>query len=170
MLILNLARVKADLFLPGMQGKDKPARGTTSEEFMGHMLGIQAATDSKWDMVPNKSEWHGRHDARYSFDNPSIHEKAVPELERLGFERVPLPTYSPDMHKVIEHVHANIGREFRKKLIEDASIKKEQYASILEEIFFNITQASIAKDVMSLPDTYEEIKRLQGNWPSYRFR
>lgn len=55
----------------------------------------------------------------YSYDNPSIHKAAEEMLEKMGItqnERVRLPPYSPDMHKVIEHAHANVARIFQNHL------------------------------------------------------
>lgn len=155
-----------------MQGRGgQPAGGTTSDEFFKHIKKIDAKADRDWARLPNKSEWHGSSRLVYSFDNPKIHEAALPKIEELGLERQSLPTYSPDMHKVIEHVHGWIGAEFKKRLLQDATINTPvKYAKLLEEIFFNITAAQIAKDVASLPATYQEIIRLLGDWPAKKFR
>ena len=149
----------------------QPAKGTTSAEFVGHMKQINKATETKWNTQEGKIEWHGQNDLIHSFDNPSIHEAAVPELQKMGVERAELPTYSTDMHKVIEHVHGYIGREFKARLLADATIvTSTKYVKLLKEIFYGMSKEVVAKDVASLPETYAEIVRLSGDWPNKKFR
>lgn len=136
------------------------------------MKAIQTKAELLKDEKPSLFK-NGR-DLVYSYDNPKIHQSAAEDLEKIGItqhDRAPLAEYSPDMHKVIEHVHSNFQRAFTKQLREDASIKTgKQYAQLMERVFFQLSQASIKRDVKSLKQTYEEIIKLGGGWPAKKYR
>ena len=86
-------------------------------------------------------------------------------------DRLPLLEYSPDIHKVIEHVHSNLQQQFSMVLREDATINPpQQYVSLLLKLFHELQQASIKRDVKSLKGTLQAIIDIGGDWPEKRLR
>ena len=152
--------------------KGQPAKGTTTKEFVDFMKDLKKKAEELTAKLPHL--FIKDRDVVYSFDNPSIHQQALEQLEALGItqgDRAILPEYSPDIHKVIEHVHSIFQREFRKQLREDASIVTfQQYHQLVEDVFYGLSQSSIKKDVKSLSSTFDEIIRLGGDWPKKQFR
>lgn len=157
-------------FCLGMQTlKGEPAKGTTSAEFVKIMKLIKGKADAMKKDRPGLFTQH--RDFSYSYDNPQIHQLASEGLEKLGItqhDRAPLAEYSPDIHKVIEHVH---GNSFIKEPTEDASVvSAKQYVQLMEKVFYEMSQASIKRDVKSLMGTYQEIIKVEGGWPKKCFR
>lgn len=107
-----------------------------------------------------------------SFDNDKIHTSA--SLAEGGIDRgvvLKLPARSPDLHRVIERVHARICTEFRKQLYYDHSIcSLKQYKSLLEKIFYQSqTAAVISADVRGLPVLYEKVQQKRGGYVPKKF-
>jgi hypothetical protein len=103
----------------------------------------------------NRAPW------RLSQDNSTAHTTA--QLEQLGYWRagylLSLPALSPDMHKVVEHVHAYLTQAMtdwryacwpRRPSLEECKAK-------LVELFFAYPVASVQADIESLPATYQAI-------------
>ena len=103
-----------------------------------------------------------------SYDNPAIHKAAAEELEAAGFDqkdKLFLPEYSPDIHKVVEHVHGQIKQEFRRRLAKDTRLKSpEQMVRLLKSVFNGIKAESIKKDVLSLYATFDAIIEADGDF------
>lgn len=120
------------------------------------------------------SLFKGTRDILYSYDNPRIHESAADLLERAGIspaDRVPLPPYSPDMHKVIEHAHSNLQQIFKQMIRDNSNIKTPVgYEYALRRAAKQLSKESIARDVQSLPETYKAIIKEGGKWPAKKFR
>lgn len=146
--------------------------GTTTAEFIWLMKQIRQAVEKGLRSNPDLEL--GEHQVLYSYDNPRIHQGAQDDLEEIGIsplDRVPLPPYSPDMHKVIEHIHSNLGKALKRRLDEDSRIcKPKHYAEVLQEEFYKMDTASIQSDIKSLKKTYNEIARRGGEWPHSCFR
>jgi hypothetical protein len=120
----------------------------------------------------------------FSLDNTNVHICAYnPPKGQVWAQKPPgatfgsvqPPAYSPDLHKVIEHVHAVLCTAFMKQIEQTngpsrgADIKT--YFKQLEQLFYQlITPESIQKDAKSLRKTIEEVKRLEGGWPAAKFR
>lgn len=121
----------------------------------------------------------------YSYDNATVHTSA--DLGRVGIDaalypegqRLPLPAKSPDMHKVVEHVHANLASKFRAWHYANASedLTMLDYRAHMERLFLaEITAQSIAKDVATLHKTYDAIRLpvnqggVYGGWPASGLR
>lgn len=87
----------------------------------------------------------------YSFDNPSIHLNNTTYLRELGLMEgsaptdawLQLPTYSGDLHRTIERVHARVCRQFQTWL-DDASQDRTMadYCQTLCDIFFSTQTAA----------------------------
>jgi hypothetical protein len=154
--------------------KGEPAKGCTAREFCEVMSQIQEEARSR--VLPSLMGSQ-QQQMVWSFDNDRVHEAALAELRVRGLltatNRAPLPPHSPDMHKVIEHC---IGRLTSMVLAELADTEAVQlsvahWQARLEDMFFNnITAESIAKDVVSLADTYRAIIDVEGAWPAKAFR
>lgn len=116
----------------------------------------------------------GKPKIMYSWDNDKIHAGA--DLERVGITssmRLELPPLSSDMHKVIEHVHAQVQRKFDDWLwdYEGQGPTAQECMDQVEAIFRQqITTESIFRDVHSLHATYAAIIAAEGGYPAPKFR
>lgn len=110
----------------------------------------------------------------FSFDNAPIHQGAalLKELQLDGAKRASLPPSSPDMHKCIEHVFGTLTRAMAKSIRSNMNLSTAAaYKAEIVRLFYSvITPSSVQKDVASLKATYEEIKKVEGDWPEQRFR
>ena len=94
-----------------------------------------------------------RHRMLLSWDN--AHANATPaELGLLGMQkeqRLLLPAYSPDMHRVIEHQMGVMKAELHKAtLARDVLHTPETLQALVRATFSRLDKAAIAKDVQSL--------------------
>lgn len=119
----------------------------------------------------------GQQQLVWSFDNDRVHQAALPMLREQGLltttNRAPLPPFSPDMHKVVEHCIARLTCMVAAELAdtEDIHLDVAHWMARLEQMFFGaITADSIARDVDSLADTYRAILEVEGAWPAKRYR
>lgn len=105
-----------------------------------------------------------------SYDNAAVHTDAEKVVQ--GINRLPHPRKSPDMHKVVEHMHAWLTQRMQAWLLEqdvrrvDADAAKQQ----LKDLFYSYKTESIMADVESLPGTYKAIRDAGGRYPTKRFR
>lgn len=114
----------------------------------------------------------------FSFDNAKIHESGMTfeeALQKFNWSddmRFPLPTYSPDMHRVIEHAHARAVLQFGKWLYQhpkEYTISK--YKKEFERIFRECCKPStIAADVKGLPELYKVVVQKKGAWAQKELR
>lgn len=78
----------------------------------------------------------------WSFDNDRVHQSALPMLREQGWltntKRAPLPPFSPDMHKVVEHCIARLTCMVAAELAdtEDVHQNAAYWMAKLEEMFF----------------------------------
>lgn len=113
-----------------------------------------------------------RRDERWqlSYDNAAVHSDAEKVVQ--GINRLPHPRKSPDMHNVVEHMHAWLTQKMQAWLLKqdarrvDANAAKRQ----LQDLFYNYEAASIMADVESLPGTYQAIIAAGGRYPTKRYR
>jgi hypothetical protein len=104
----------------------------------------------------------------FSWDNAAVQRPA--SLDRMGIteaERVPLPDYSPDMHKVIEHMFGLLKPLVKKQVIMPSKAKVdalEAMALVKEcwEYLGHRTRKSIKKDVEGLKLTWLIISTPEG--------
>ncbi len=110
----------------------KVAKAPTGEEIRevvvkGIVNTLQSKHNAYWQKVENGMEIY------WSFDNAPVHKAAFAEEHRAWFEaNMPgtllwPPAYSPDLHQVIEHAHANTMVAFNKWMLQ----QKVPYASLL---------------------------------------
>lgn len=158
-----------------MQTKQgKPAKGCTAREFCDVMKAIQEAASERVAplLVGNEQQ-----QLVWSFDNDRVHQSALPMLREQGLltntNRAPLPPFSPDMHKVVEHCIARLTCMVAAELAdtEDVHQNVAYWMAKLEEMFFGgISAESIARDVASLAETYMAILEVEGAWPAKKYR
>lgn len=106
----------------------------------------------------------------WSLDATSIHTCAIND-KKWDADRPPgnfkvaqVPPYSPDLHKVIEHVHGIVTEWFRDakfKMIE-APRTIEAWFDVVKEGFYAIHKTSIQNDITSLLDTYKATLKRKG--------
>lgn len=97
----------------------------------------------------------------YSLDGPSIHVRALDNLDFVfeGQNKFPLPPHSADIHKVIEHVHANLSTAMDKWAVREGRGKSaEEFREHYKSLFYKLSASAIQKDILSLPDTLRIIK------------
>lgn len=164
----------------------KPAGGPTAEEFADFIKDVDKEMRAR---IEDPTHAHSIHelwphdddgnqlDPLYSYDNTNIHEAAWQFFGGMDILRYPLPPYSPDMHKVIEHVHAIICTALRSWITHEEEhapgevVHGTLYMDKLTEIFNEkIQPSSIKKDCMSLVATYRAIIHSDGSYPPKRFR
>ncbi len=113
-------------------------------------------------------------DILYSWDNDRIHVGA--DLATVGIAddmRLELPECSSDMHKVIEHVHGNIQREFDEWLWGYTTGKPtvDECKDKVLEIFDHVVSSdSVKRDVYSLHRTYRAIINANGGYVAKNVR
>jgi hypothetical protein len=117
----------------------------------------------------------------YSFDNCSVHVNDKQALRGLGLVDqadnptafwLRLPTYSGDLHRSIERVHARICSAFKAWLDDDCKeYGMYEYIAILH-YFFHKTQTSavISKCMSDISDLYQQVVDLRGGIPPARYR
>lgn len=147
--------------------KGEDARDITAAEFAERVLPLvrKAVVEQKF-----KQRMSFVTDWQYSFDNATAHERweeVITESQRFY-----LPACSPDMHKAVEHLHAQMELKMQiwmRQLGHKASLAECQQQ--LEHIFFNEIKAeSIRGDVRSLVDTYKAIVAAGGAYPPKQYR
>jgi ureidoglycolate hydrolase len=84
-----------------------------------------------------------------------------------------LPAYSPDIHKVIEHVHGTVYNGFMEQLMmmEVKPATCQAFIDMVGHAFTkHVSVESVQKDIASLKDTLTQIVLAQGGWPSKKYR
>ena len=141
---------------------NKKAKGTTKQEFTDIMKKLVVVARQQLAKVdPNLKPI-------FSYDNNKIQKHA--KLADMGItpeERLELPTYSPDMHKVIEHVFAILKGQLQEEMLKNNPPKMDSAtAQHMVWLYFmhGISKKSIRADVKSLPVTWHIISTLDGVW------
>jgi hypothetical protein len=104
--------------------------------------------------------WH------FTWDN--AHNNATDDdLADLGLspgQRLPLPPYGPDLHKVIEHIIHFLKSAFKADATNAGeALTPEEYQAMLLEAFESITPAQVQADANTLPITYLAVARPKGS-------
>ena len=86
--------------------------------------------------------------------------------------RMPLPKYSPDCHRVIEHVFGQLSAKLRTAIVTEGDQlgSGPAIAAWLVQHFYQLSPASIAKDAADLPDLYKWITDNHGFWAPRKMR
>ena len=176
--------------MPCMQdrktGKMRPALGPTAEEFVDEVLAPTMVAMDKLlkGKAGKRSHISKRESIIYSFDGAGIHEASLNKKKGNGVslagayqfdeetQRAPLPPYSGDMHRVIEHSHGIAAIAFKKWLYrQPAARTTEDYKQAFERVYREcITAAVVAADVETLPELYQWIWEHDGAVPPSRLR
>src|SRR5512139_887337 len=96
------------------------------------------------------------------YDGASVHNQIAAVLGRRA-DIWPQPAHSPDCNKPIEHVHAQVDAQMkewlkqRRAAVPRRRITVEEAMAECTRVFTNISKASIASDVASLPQTWQSI-------------
>lgn len=155
------------LFVECLQTKKgKEASGMTADEFEDKMWELACVVEELKDVAG-----FGRSDHwKLSIDNDKSH--AAARLDALGIWpkqfRVELAPLSPDAHKAVEHVHANLlskHNSWRRSFWPEKP-SPEQCITKLQELFQSYPVWSIQADIDSLPETYQAIIDAGGMYPT----
>ena len=117
----------------------------------------------------------------WSLDNAPVHAKAYNDLTWKNkpagdFGHAQPPPYSPDLHKVIEHVHGTVCVKFREeldKMTHPLPTIKEYFRKIQLIFYTSITAQSVQEDVRSLfgaEGTMMQIVGAKGGYPAAKYR
>ena len=147
--------------------KLRPAKSTTKEE-------IQDIIKLWWPKAQEEMEKLGLKPL-LSMDNIKIQKAAkVAGIKR--WDKVTLPPYSPDMHKVVEHFIGNLKGALHKRLYRSSSkITSKLVQELLREIFYckhsvpekaaamlEASKSSLDADSNDLVNTYKPISMEEG--------
>lgn len=102
-------------------------------------------------------------------DHATVHNQAA-QILGPGWVVLPHPPHSPDCNKPIEHVHGQLDAKMKQWLVSireqqpgvDPSV--DQCKGQLVNFFSAIPTASIAADIDTLPDTWQEIVNQGGDY------
>lgn len=137
--------------------KGQPARGITAPEF-GQLLGtIKRAALKLY------KQHHLGFRPLLSYGNDRVHTSPLACLPEHGVfsgrDRLVLPARSPDLHRVIEHSHARLCKQFIKLLHYQSDVLTAgQYIEQLRSLFFKHESVEvISKDVAKLPELYHVV-------------
>jgi hypothetical protein len=96
------------------------------------------------------------------YDNATVHNQLAGVLGSRALVW-PQPSHSPDCNKPIEHAHAQVDAGMKQWLKQRRAqmprgrIPVEEAKAECTRVFHSISQASIASDVASLPETWQAI-------------
>jgi hypothetical protein len=157
------------------------AKGPTRDE-VRHLL-MQASSK-----LEDHPRWPKSWKPIWSLDNVSMHVAAAEEwhgawrfnddgTEKVLGEVLFVPPYSPDLHQVIEHVHANTCGMWKRELMH-MPFESKTYGSVVEvfehlqECFYHANTAdTVAANIRKLcMETYPAVLALNGGWPPAKVR
>jgi hypothetical protein len=178
----------------------KRANGPTAQEFLSVMERIRESITARLEEPEWREAWVAAtggapkdegYQPIYSFDNTGIH-RDHDVLVELGFERefkkgeyeptpswLVLPTYSGDLHRTIERVHARICGAFEEWLDDDcAKYDMVDYINKLFKIFMTSQSHTLIENCMfspqhpakSLSALYQSIVNIGGGIPARQLR
>jgi hypothetical protein len=157
------------------------AKAPTAEEIRD----LLALASAKLQGLKQEGKWPSDWDPVWSMDRVPIHLAACKEWQHGQWRTekqvigTPLfvPTYSPDLHQVIEHAHAITVRAWKSDLLREGFRCKEcdnavgMYEQLEEAFYTHILPVSVAANIEKLLNrTYLEVLRLEGDWPTAQFR
>lgn len=143
----------------------KVAKGVTAAEFVDLMKDLVGQLQ-RYTPSPLRASEHWL----ISYDNAGAHTEAEHKVP--GLNRQTLPPKSPDMHKVVEHVHAWLTEKMQQWLRAQQTNKvtSEDAQAELKRLFKSYPTDSLRRNVASLPETYKAIIAAGGAFPAKRFR
>ena len=157
-------------------GTEREAKSPTGQEVADFLLDVQQKIEarSKLPSYPSKVK------PVFSLDNAACHKAAKSLLckkHKGKFKQdsfLDLPPYSPDLHKVIEHVHGTICTKFKKLGRDQKHVfgTCTEYQDLMCKIFYDSksSKRSVVQDTQSLYETMLEVVKVQGGYPPSIFR
>jgi hypothetical protein len=157
------------------------AKDMTSKEFRDHLQAAVAEIRRRleelgttWEEFQPLFSWDNNHsqvgaDKRFvRWMSPLASGQPV-DLDQL---RVPLPQYSPDIHRVIEHIFNRLQFTLYQHMYRypNSLSTLRDVAEFLVLQFYSITPESISKDVDGLPDVIDWVAGNGGAYPPRRLR
>lgn len=155
---------------------------------------IRAVIKEAWREISTHPDWPKGVEPVWSLDNVSVHNSALKGWDdpngwriRAGIQGTVMqpPSYSPDLHHVVEHAIANMTTGFKDMLFYGAMDPTAQVAlhagqvrmptmdeffdMQCEAFFTSNTVQSIRDDVLGLPDTYKAVIDVNGGWTNKIF-
>jgi hypothetical protein len=150
--------------------KGQVAKDLTAAEFREIIEDLKAVLDERSNRKKLKPTQHWI----LSIDNDSRHHAARLHTHGvwLNQDRLDLPPLSPDMNKVVEHVHAWLTKKMHAWLRSRAADKPTPRQCMMQckEFFSQYPRASIQADVDSMQATYAAIQQQAGMYPAAKFR
>ena len=146
------------------------AKDLTAAEFRETIEDLKAELSKR----SNKKKLKAGQHWILSIDNDSRHTAA--RLHEHGVwlnkDRLALPPRSPDMNKVVEHVHAWLTNKMHCWLRSRADSKPtaQECMQQLKTFSSQYPRASIQADVDSMKETYAAIQNVAGMYPAAKFR
>lgn len=153
--------------------KGEPAKGMTADEYEDCIRDLRERLHELWQAYTQQNPgeepiW------LLSSDNDSAHARA--KLDEHGIwskdHRFALCPLSPDLHKVVEHVHAYLSQALQawRRSLWPGKPTPQQCQDKLEQLFYDVQPASIQADVDSLPYTYQAVIDNAGLYAPFPFR
>ncbi len=103
------------------------------------------------------------------FDTPHVHSVSPDFLKRLGYERVPLSAYSPDINSPIEHTFGRLKPTLHGRIYQACMEQREselplrKVHEVIESALADVSSAAvIARDVDRLVDVLQIIAGEEG--------
>lgn len=145
-----------------------PAKGLTLSEFKARFAAIKRALTAKWkeqlgDSAPAPI---------FIWDNGRFHTDDPAAVGLRPQELLPIPPYSPDINKVVEHAHKSVKERFHNIWDAFPSLKKRVDAeTILRKLWKELDfQEAVEKDALTLPATFAAIIESKGDHVARKFR
>jgi hypothetical protein len=107
-------------------------------------------------------------------DNATVHNDAAARLPP-GWQLLPQAAHSPDCNKPIEHVHGQLDHSMKVWLVDERQVHgnvnptPDDCKAQLTQFFNSITVSSLAADIDTLPETWQEIVNVGGCYTAGRF-
>lgn len=154
----------------------KKAAGPTTKEFAEQVMKPMLDAAKALAKEPaHKDIFKTYKHCMFSYDNPKIHTGAWAMLKAMGINedwKVPLSPYSPDLHRVIEHLHGIAEAAFKRWMYEHPQTHSlQKYKTEFKRIFAECCKPeSIAADVQGLPELYKWVAAHKGDWAPRKMR
>ena len=159
------------------------ARDMTCAEFRDNFLKMLWVLDAKlqeegMEMAQFKPYFSWDHNRPQEYADLAFTAAALPAgmdyVPGLDFKnvRMPLGKYSPDCHRVIEHVFGQLSAKLRKEIV----LRPAEFTSAaaiaqwVQQHFFELEASSIRNDAEGLKELYEWVVSHGGSWAPRRMR
>lgn len=177
LLLLQTAK-SINKFLSTMNPKDlKKAKDMTKVEFRDNfkqMLWVLHKKLSDYGTSMQEFQPWFSWDHNFAQEYADLHYEAEEVPPGMGYVpgldfnnvRMPLPKYSPDCHRVIEHVFGQLSSKLRTAIVTETHMLSTgpEVAAWLKQHFYQLDAASIAADAAGLPSLYKWIRDNDGCW------